>query len=96
MGDQLSHSEGLAANIHASPTSRHSSIMLGNSKSQWGGGPLGCDSLNPPPSAGDSPRWGSEIFLTAANCSHIREETQHRVADLMGLEGRENQTDQHP
>lgn len=38
MGDQLSHSEGLAANIHASPTSRHSSIVLGNSKSQRGGG----------------------------------------------------------
>lgn len=82
-GNQLSYGKGLAQDIHASSTSRHSSIVhLGTARGK--GRPLGWGSRNPPPSARDGPGWGSEIFLTATNCSHIREETQHRVADLMG------------
>lgn len=92
--NQLSYGEGLVEDIHASSTSRHSSIVhLGTARGK--GHPLGWGSHNPPPSARDGPGWGSEIFLTATNCSHIREETQHGVADLMGLEGTENQADEH-
>lgn len=56
----------------------------------------GVGGSRPLPSARDGPGWGPEIFLTATDRGHIREETQHRVADLMGLEGREKQADQVP
>lgn len=55
---------------------------------------MGWASCGTPLSARDRPRWGPEVFFTATNRSHIREETQHRVADLVGLQGTEGQADQ--
>lgn len=49
-----------------------------------------CD---PSLSARDRPRWSSEVFFTATNCGHIREETQDRVADLVGLQETEDPLD---
>lgn len=82
--------EELAENTHI-PFSTTAASVLGNSKSE---GDLWAGPAVEPLSARDRPRRGSEVFFTATNCSHIREETQHRVADLVGLRGTEDQADQ--
>lgn len=86
-GTHLSCSRGFQrTHMHHPLLSHGSSVHLGTVRGK--AQPLGCGSLNHLPSAGDRSGWGSEVFLTATHGSHIREETQHRVADLMGLEER--------
>lgn len=33
-----------------------------------------------------------KVFFTATDCSHVREKTQYRIADLMGLQGTEDKS----
>lgn len=82
-GTHLSCSRGFQrTHMHHPLLSHGSSVHLATVRGK--AQPLGCGSLNHLPSAGDRSGWGSEVFLTATHGSHIREETQHRVADLMG------------